>query len=67
MSHAVNALDHALRADQQGLAFLEQTASLYVLDAASTPGHPTTYGWWNFLNDALNEVERYESEGNASN
>jgi len=35
MSHAVNALDHALRADPQGLAFLEQTASLYVLDAAS--------------------------------
>eukprot|EP00985_Skeletonema_marinoi_P032421 scaffold39130_cov139-Skeletonema_marinoi.AAC.4 len=67
MSHAVNALDHALRADPQGLAFLEQTASLYVLDAASTPGHPTTYGWWNFLNDALNEVERYESEGAASN
>jgi len=68
MSHAVNALDHALRADPQGLAFLEQTASLYVLDAATTPGHPTTYGWWNFLNDALNEVERYEeSQGAASN
>ena len=67
MSHAVNALDHALRADPQGLAFLEQTASLYVLDAATTPGHPTTYGWWNFLNDALNEVERFESEGAASN
>lgn len=68
MSHAINALDHALRADPQGLAFLEQTASLYVLDAATTPGHPTTYGWWNFLNDALNEVERHEeSEGAASN
>jgi hypothetical protein len=67
MSHAINALDHALRADPQGLAFLEQTASIYVLDAATTPGHPTTYGWWNFLNDALNEVERYESEGFSSN
>ena len=67
MSHAVNALDHALRGDAQGLAFLEQTVSLYVLDTASTPGQPTTYGWWNFLNDALNEVERYESESTASN
>ncbi|KAL7530460.1 hypothetical protein ACHAXR_006117, partial [Thalassiosira sp. AJA248-18] len=63
MSHALNALDHAIRGDPGGLSFLEQTASIYVLDAATTPGHPTTYGWWNFLNDALNEVERYESEG----
>jgi hypothetical protein len=65
MSHALNALDHALRGDPSGLSFLEQTASIYVLDA-TTPGHPTTYGWWNFLNNALNEVERYE-EGNAIN
>jgi hypothetical protein len=65
MSHALNALDHALRGDPSGLSFLEQTASIYVLDAAK-PGHPTTFGWWNFLNDALNEVERYE-EGTLSN
>ncbi|KAL3802827.1 hypothetical protein HJC23_007604 [Cyclotella cryptica] len=65
MSHALNALDHALRGDPSGLSFLEQTASIYVLDATK-PGHPTTFGWWNFLNDALNEVERYE-EGTASN
>lgn len=63
MSHGLNVLDHAIRGDRGGLSFLEQTASIYVLDAATTPGHPTTYGWWNFLNDALNEVERYESEG----
>lgn len=65
MSHALNALDHALRGDPSGLSFLEQTASIYVLDA-TTPGHPTTYGWWDFLNNALNEVERYE-EGSAIN
>lgn len=59
MSHALNALDHALRGDPSGLSFLEQTASIYVLDA-TTPGHPTTYGWWDFLNNALTEVERYE-------
>mmetsp|Transcript_1798 Transcript_1798/g.3860 ORF Transcript_1798/g.3860 Transcript_1798/m.3860 type:complete len:1156 (-) Transcript_1798:61-3528(-) len=63
MSHGLSVLDHAIRGDRGGLSFLEQTASIYVLDAATTPSHPTTYGWWNFLNDALNEVERYESEG----
>mmetsp|Transcript_14196 Transcript_14196/g.30254 ORF Transcript_14196/g.30254 Transcript_14196/m.30254 type:complete len:1153 (-) Transcript_14196:223-3681(-) len=62
MSHALNILDHAIRGDPSGLSFLEQTASIYVLDAATNPGRPTTYGWWNFLNDALNDVERYESE-----
>ena len=66
MSHALNALDHALRGDPSGLSFLEQTASIYVLDVATTPGQPKTYGWWNFLNDALNEVERYEENGNTN-
>ena len=65
MSHALNALDHALRGDPSGLSYLERTASIYVLDA-TTPGHPTTYGWWDFLNNALNEIERYE-EGSALN
>ena len=64
MSHAIDILDNALRRGDRGaLSFLEQTSSIYVLDAATNPGHPTTYGWWNFLNDSLNEVERYESEG----
>lgn len=61
MSHALSAIDLALRGDAGGLSFLERTAAIYVLDAATTPGKPTTYGWWNFLNDALNEVERYEA------
>ncbi|KAL7465356.1 hypothetical protein ACHAXS_005682 [Conticribra weissflogii] len=61
MSHALSAIDLALRGDAGGLSFLERTAAIYVLDAATTPGKPTTYGWWNFLNDALNEVERYET------
>ena len=66
MSHrALRILDHALRGDPGGLSFLEQTTTIYVLDAATTPGQPVTYGWWNFLNDALNEVERYESEING--
>jgi len=61
MSHALSAIDLALRGDAGGLSFLERTAAIYVLDAATTPGKLTTYGWWNFLNDALNEVERYEA------
>ena len=65
MPHALNALDHALRGDPSGLSYLERTASIYVLDATN-PGHPTTYGWWDFLNNALNEIERYE-EGSALN
>jgi len=63
MSHALSVLDHAIRGDPDGLSFLEQTTSIYVLDAATTPGRPRTYGWWDFLNDALNDAERYESEG----
>ena len=63
MSHALSALDHAIRGDPSGLSFLEKTSSIYVLDVATTPGQPTIYGWWNFLNDALNEVERFESTG----
>jgi hypothetical protein len=61
MSQALSVLDHAIRGDPDGLSFLEQTTSIYVLDAATTPGRPRTYGWWNFLNDALNDVERHES------
>jgi hypothetical protein len=62
MSQALGVLDRAIRGDPACLSFLEQTTSLYVLDAATMPGHPRTYGWWDFLNDALNDVERHESE-----
>jgi hypothetical protein len=62
MSHALSVLDRAIRGDPDGLSFLERTTSIYVLDAATTPGRPNTYGWWNFLNDALNDAERRESE-----
>jgi len=46
MSHAIDILNNALRGDPGGISFLEQTASIYVLDAATTPGQPKTYGWW---------------------
>ena len=50
MSHAIDILDNALRGDPGGISFLEQTASIYVLDVATTPGQPKTYGWWVSLN-----------------
>lgn len=66
MSHcALRILDHALRGDPGGLSFLEQITTIYVLDVATTPGQPATYGWWNILNNALNEMERYQSEING--
>ncbi|ACI64744.1 predicted protein [Thalassiosira pseudonana CCMP1335] len=64
--HALQTLTHALAGNPSGLSFLEQTASIYVLDAATSPGNPTTYGWWNFLNDALNELERVENDRSSS-
>ena len=64
-SHALRALDQAVRGDPGGLSFIEQTATVYVLDAASTPGALQVYGWWNFLNEALNDIERHEAEGMA--
>ena len=62
-SHALRALDQAVRGDPAGLSFIEQTATIYVLDAASTPGALQVYGWWNFLNEALTDIERHEAEG----
>ena len=53
MSHAIDILNNALRGDPGGISFLEQTASLYVLDVATTPGQPKTYGWWVSLNYAV--------------
>eukprot|EP00549_Striatella_unipunctata_P021966 CAMPEP_0118704478 /NCGR_PEP_ID=MMETSP0800-20121206/19262_1 /TAXON_ID=210618 ORGANISM="Striatella unipunctata, Strain CCMP2910" /NCGR_SAMPLE_ID=MMETSP0800 /ASSEMBLY_ACC=CAM_ASM_000638 /LENGTH=1184 /DNA_ID=CAMNT_0006606381 /DNA_START=223 /DNA_END=3777 /DNA_ORIENTATION=+ len=55
-------LDRALSGDAGALSFLERTSSLYVLDM-TTPNHPKTYGSWNFVNEALNEVDRLESQG----
>lgn len=65
MDPALDVLDRALRGDAGALSFLERTASIYVLDATS-PGTPTTYGCWNFINEALNVVERYESNPSAA-
>lgn len=59
MEPALNMLDRALHGDSGALSFLEKTASIYILDATNASA-PTTYGCWDFLNQALSEVERFE-------
>lgn len=61
-NHTLDFLDRAMRGDPNALAFLEQTASIYIFDTASDPGRAQVYGCWDFLHHALNEVERYEAQ-----
>jgi hypothetical protein len=73
MDPALDVLKRALVGDDGALSFLDRTSAIYVLDATD-PSRPKTYGGWNFLHQALNEVERHESlntsnaphEGNLS-
>lgn len=56
---ALDMLNRSLLGDEIALAFLDRTSSLYVLDATD-PMKPKTYGGWNFIHQALNELERHE-------
>jgi len=60
MEPALDVLDRALRGDPGALSFLDRTASIYVLNY-NTEGQHTTYGCWDFMNQALNEIERFEN------
>ena len=60
MEQSLDILDRALQGDPSALSFLERTASIYVLNY-NAEGQHTTYGCWDFLNDALNEIERFEN------
>lgn len=62
MDPALSILDRALKGDAGSLSFLERTAAIYVYDGTN-PGQPKTCGAWDFLNQALTEVERYERNG----
>jgi hypothetical protein len=57
---ALDVLNRALNGDPAALAFLERTSSIYVLDATD-PSQPKTYGGWNFIHQAMNEIERREA------
>jgi len=65
MDPALGILDRALKGDAGALSFLERTASIYVYDG-TVPGQPKTCGAWEFLNQSLTEVERYESQVSSS-
>jgi hypothetical protein len=58
---ALDVLNRALHGDHGALSLLERTSSIYVLDATD-PSKPKTYGGWNFINQAMNEIERNEAE-----
>jgi len=61
MDPTLDILDRGLKGDAWALSFLERTASIYVYDG-TTPEQPKTCGAWDFLNQSLTEVERYESQ-----
>lgn len=61
MEPALDVLHRALHGDEGARSFLDRTSSIYVLDATD-PAKPRTYGCWNFIHQAMNEVER--AEGN---
>lgn len=59
---ALDVLNRALQGDDGARSFIDRTSSIYVLDATN-PAKPHTYGCWNFIHQAMNEVER--AEGNS--
>jgi hypothetical protein len=60
MEPALEVIGRALQGDPGSNSFLDRTSSIYVLDATD-PTKPKTYGCWNFIHQAMNEVERYEA------
>jgi hypothetical protein len=57
---ALDVLHRALHGDEGARSFLDRTSSIYVLDATDL-SKPHTYGCWNFIHQAMNEVERAEA------
>lgn len=60
MEPALDVIGRALQGDSGACSFLDRTSSIYVLDATDA-SKPKTYGCWNFIHQAMNEVERYEA------
>jgi hypothetical protein len=61
MEPALDVINRTLQGDVRARSFLERTTSIYVLDLTD-PSKPKTYGCWNFIHQALNEVERHETK-----
>lgn len=62
MNTTLDVLDRALKGDPNALSYLTRTASIYILDTATNPSQPRIYGCWDFFNQTLTEVERYEAQ-----
>ena len=54
--------DSSSEAAQRARSFLEQTSSIYVLDATSGRNEYKLFGCWNFLHQALNEFDRLSQD-----
>lgn len=60
MEPALDVINRTLQGDASARSFLERTTSIYVLDVSDS-SKPKTYGCWNFIHQAMNEMERHES------
>jgi hypothetical protein len=60
MEPALDLINRALCGDPGARSFLERTTSVYVLDVTDRT-EPKTYGGWNFIHQAMNEIERHET------
>jgi hypothetical protein len=65
MEPALDVLNRALQGGPGARSFLDRTTSIYILDATEV-SILKTYGCWNFIHQALNEVERAEAVSPAS-
>jgi hypothetical protein len=65
MEPALDVLNRALQGDPGARSFLDRTTSIYVLDATDV-SKSKTYGCWNFIHQAINEVERAEAVPTAA-
>lgn len=61
MDSALDVMTRALQGNPDARSFLERTTSVYLLDVTDS-AHPKTYGSWNFIYQAINEVERHETQ-----
>jgi hypothetical protein len=59
MEPAIDVMSRALQGDHGARSFLERTTTIYALDVTDT-SNAKTYGCWNFIHQAMNEIERYE-------
>jgi hypothetical protein len=62
MEPALEVLHRALAGDEGARNFLDRTSAIYVLDATDLTKPAHTYGCWNFIHQAMNEVERAETK-----